>query len=87
MMPGLPNSSPEKDIQDFQTLFEDPSFKPDMLKIYPTLVMKHTGLYKLHQDGRYSAYSDDDLMDCVGCCKKNGTAMDQDNASSARNRI
>jgi elongator complex protein 3 len=70
MMPGLPNSSPEKDIQDFRTLFEDPSFKPDMLKIYPTLVLKHTGLYKLHQEGRYSAYSDDDLIDVLVAVKK-----------------
>ena len=70
MMPGLPNSSPEKDIQDFRTLFEDPSFKPDMLKIYPTLVLKHTGLYKLHQNGRYCAYSDDDLIDVLLAVKK-----------------
>lgn len=70
MMPGLPNSTPEKDIQDFQTLFEDPSFKPDMLKIYPTLVIKHTGLCKLYQDGRYHAYSDNDLMAVLVAVKK-----------------
>lgn len=70
MMPGLPNSSPEQDIQDFQTLFDNPCFKPDMLKIYPTLVLKHTGLYKLYQEGRYHAYSENDLMTVLLAIKK-----------------
>ena len=70
MMPGLPNSSPEKDIKDFQTLFDNPCFKPDMLKIYPTLVLKHTGLYKLYQEGRYHAYSENDLMTVLLAIKK-----------------
>ncbi|MDP2899730.1 MAG: tRNA uridine(34) 5-carboxymethylaminomethyl modification radical SAM/GNAT enzyme Elp3, partial [Candidatus Bathyarchaeota archaeon] len=42
MMPGLPGSSPERDLEGFRTIFEDPRFKPDMLKIYPTLVVKGT---------------------------------------------
>ncbi|MFL6395806.1 MAG: tRNA uridine(34) 5-carboxymethylaminomethyl modification radical SAM/GNAT enzyme Elp3 [Nitrososphaeraceae archaeon] len=70
MMPGLPNSSPEKDIEDFKTLFENPNFKPDMLKIYPTLVVKHTGLYKLYMQGKYHPYSDNDLMDVLFAVKK-----------------
>ena len=70
MMPGLPNSSPEKDIEDFQTLFQDSKFKPDMLKIYPTLVVKHTGLYKLYMQGKYQPYSDSDLMDVLFEVKK-----------------
>ena len=70
MMPGLPNSSPEKDIHDFQTLFEDSRFRPDMLKIYPTLVLKHTGLYKLYQLGKYKAYSDNDLISILLEVKK-----------------
>jgi elongator complex protein 3 len=70
MMPGLPNSSPEKDIEDFQRLFQDSKFKPDMLKIYPTLVVKHTGLYKLYMQGKYHPYSDNDLMDVLFAVKK-----------------
>ena len=71
MMPGLPNSSPEKDIQDFHTLFENPFFRPDMLKIYPTLVLKDTPLYKLYTSGRYAAYSEDDLVNILIAVKKN----------------
>ena len=70
MMPGLPGSSPEKDIQDFRRLFEDDNFKPDMLKIYPTLVLEHTGLFKMHKSGRYQAYCDDELVNIIMEAKK-----------------
>ena len=53
MMLGLPKSSLEKDIQMFRELFENPDFRPDMLKIYPTLVIKHTKLHKQWQAGEY----------------------------------
>jgi elongator complex protein 3 len=70
MMPGLPGSSPEKDVEDFRRLFVDDAFKPDMLKIYPTLVLVHTGLFKMHQSGKYDAYSDDDLVNVIVEAKK-----------------
>ncbi len=70
MMPGLPGSSPGKDIEDFRRLFEDEAFKPDMLKIYPTLVLENTGLFKMHQSGKYHAYSDRDLVDVMVEVKK-----------------
>jgi elongator complex protein 3 len=70
MMPGLPGSSSEKDIEDFRRLFEDDAFKPDMLKIYPTLVLEHTGLFKMHKNGRYQAYSDDELVNIIMEAKK-----------------
>lgn len=70
MMPGLPGSSPEKDVEDFSRLFEDDAFKPDMLKIYPTLVLRHTGLFRMHQSGKHQAYSDDDLVRVIVEAKK-----------------
>jgi elongator complex protein 3 len=70
MMPGLPGSSPEKDVEDFHRLFEDEAFKPDMLKVYPTLVLEQTGLYKLYKSGKYRAYSDDDLVNVIMEMKK-----------------
>jgi elongator complex protein 3 len=59
MMPGLPGSDPQKDLQDFKKLFEDPRLKPDMLKIYPTLLLRDTGLAKLYEKGVYRPYPDD----------------------------
>ena len=70
MMPGLPGSSPKEDTEDFRRLFEDDSFKPDMLKIYPTLVLKHTGLYNMHKNGKYLAYSEDELINIIVEVKK-----------------
>ena len=70
MMPGLPGSSPKEDTEDFRQLFEDDSFKPDMLKIYPTLVLKHTGLYNMHKNGKYPAYSEDELINIIVEVKK-----------------
>jgi elongator complex protein 3 len=70
MMPGLPGSSPEHDIADFNRLFTDEAFMPDMLKIYPTLVLEGTGLHELHSRGNYSAYDDDDLINVICEAKK-----------------
>ena len=54
MMPGLPGSDPEKDLASFRTMIEDERFRPDMIKIYPTLVVKGTGLYEDWSAGRYA---------------------------------
>lgn len=62
MMPGLPGSSPEKDLETFHRLFEDANFKPDMLKIYPTLVVKSAELYRWWVKGDYTP---DDLETTV----------------------
>jgi elongator complex protein 3 len=70
MMPGLPGSSPKEDVEDFRRLFEDDAFKPDMLKIYPTLVLEHTGLYNMHRNGTYQAYCEEDLVNVIVEAKK-----------------
>ena len=53
MMPGLPGSDTERDIESFITIFENNDFKPDMLKIYPTLTIKGTKLYDMWKKGDY----------------------------------
>jgi elongator complex protein 3 len=70
MMPGLPGSSSKKDIEDFRRLFEDDAFKPDMLKIYPTLVLEHTGLFNMLRSGKYQAYSEEELVNVIVEAKK-----------------
>lgn len=59
MMLGLPGSNPEKDIEMFKMLFNDKRFRPDMLKIYPTLVVKGSKLYNDYLEGNYIPYDDD----------------------------
>jgi elongator complex protein 3 len=56
MMLGLPGATPSQDLEHFTRLFEDERFKPDTLKIYPTLVVEGTGLYRWLQEGRYRPY-------------------------------
>ncbi|HXV67213.1 MAG TPA: tRNA uridine(34) 5-carboxymethylaminomethyl modification radical SAM/GNAT enzyme Elp3 [Nitrosopumilaceae archaeon] len=70
MMPGLPSMTPEEDINDFKTLFEDPRFKPDMLKIYPSLVLEGTPLFKEFKDGKYKPYSDQEMIRVLTEIKK-----------------
>lgn len=53
MMPGLYMSSYEKDLESFQRLYDDPFFKPDEIKFYPTSVIPNTELYELYLAGKY----------------------------------
>jgi elongator complex protein 3 len=65
IMPNLPNMGFERDYLCFQELFENPQFRPDGLKIYPTLVIRGTGLYELWKSGRYRSYNPNELIDIV----------------------
>ncbi|GAA6003164.1 hypothetical protein JCM10207_001780 [Rhodosporidiobolus poonsookiae] len=65
MMPDLPNVGVERDMAQFHEYFENPSFRSDGLKIYPTLVIRGTGLYELWRTGRYKNYSPNALVDIV----------------------
>jgi elongator complex protein 3 len=69
MMPNLPGSDWEKDLKMFQTLFEDEAFKPDMLKIYPTVVLEGTGLHEMWRKGAYLPYPQEDLVELLARVK------------------
>lgn len=61
VMPGLPGSDPERDYEMFEKLFSDQNFQPDMLKIYPTVVIKNSALYNIWKKGEYHPYSDEEF--------------------------
>ncbi|XP_078069551.1 elongator complex protein 3 isoform X1 [Mustelus asterias] len=65
MMPDLPNVGLERDIEQFIEFFENPAFRPDGMKLYPTLVIRGTGLYELWKTGRYKSYTPSTLVDLV----------------------
>jgi elongator complex protein 3 len=44
-MPGLPGLSLRKDFEGMRQLFWDSNFRPDMLKIYPCMVVRGTKLF------------------------------------------
>ncbi len=57
MMPGLPGSTPARDFKMFKELFNNPDFQPDMLKIYPTVVLRDSLLYDIWKKGNYKPLS------------------------------
>jgi len=65
MMPGLPGATPHSDIATFAQVFSDPRFRPDMLKIYPTLVVKNTKLYEWWKDGKYTPFTNEQVISVV----------------------
>lgn len=69
MMPGLPGSDLDRDLGSFRALFDDPAYRPDFLKIYPTLVIEGTALYGLWQSGRYMPLTMEEAIDLVADVK------------------
>jgi elongator complex protein 3 len=55
-MPGLPGSTPEHDLELSRKLFDDERFRPDGLKLYPTMVVEGTELEKWYFEKRYQPY-------------------------------
>ncbi len=65
LMPNLPGSTPEMDVQMVKDFFEKPEFKPDQLKIYPCVVTPYSELEQWWKEGRFHAYSDEVMMDIL----------------------
>ncbi|VVC04874.1 Uncharacterised protein [Candidatus Bilamarchaeum dharawalense] len=65
IMPGLPGSNKKKDISFVKSLFSNEKFRPDMLKIYPTLVIGGTVLDKWTRAGKYEPYSTEEAADVI----------------------
>ena len=61
-MPGLPGSTPEHDLELSRKLFDDEYFRPDGLKLYPTLVIAGSELENWYHDNRYHPYKDEEMI-------------------------
>jgi elongator complex protein 3 len=70
LMPGLPGSGVEKDLAAFRNVFMNPSFKPDMIKIYPCLVLKNTKAYEWYCNGTYTPYTNEEAANLIVEMKK-----------------
>ena len=70
MMPDLPNVGWERDMESFREFFENPAFRTDGLKVYPTLVIRGTGLYELWKRGLYKNYPPDKVPASSGFSPK-----------------
>ena len=63
LMPGLPGSDLDRDLEALRLVFEDPQFKPDMLKIYPTLVIPGTPLHEMWKRGEYKPLTEEETLE------------------------
>jgi elongator complex protein 3 len=70
LMPNLMGSAPNLDKKCFEIVFSDEKFKPDWIKIYPTVVTKESRLYKFWKGGKYKPYSDEKLIELLIQVKK-----------------
>ena len=70
MMPGLPGSDFQRDVESFDRIFNDADFKPDMIKIYPCLVLKGTKTYDWWRQGRYTPYSTEEAVELIARVKE-----------------
>ncbi len=64
MMPGL-FATPDEDEEYFRMLFEDERFKPDMLKIYPAMVLEGTPLHEQYKRGEYAPYTTEQAAEVI----------------------
>ncbi|MFW3146404.1 MAG: tRNA uridine(34) 5-carboxymethylaminomethyl modification radical SAM/GNAT enzyme Elp3 [Thermoplasmatota archaeon] len=70
MMPGMPGSTKEMDAGTAWKAFNEDEFKPDMIKIYPTLVIKGTSLHEMWLQGEYEPLSTEDAAELVAEMKR-----------------
>jgi elongator complex protein 3 len=70
IMPGLPGSSFERDLAGVRAIFTNQAFKPDMIKIYPCLVLQGTKTYEWWRKGEYTPYSTEEAARLVAEVKK-----------------
>ncbi|MEM8860390.1 MAG: tRNA uridine(34) 5-carboxymethylaminomethyl modification radical SAM/GNAT enzyme Elp3 [Chloroflexota bacterium] len=67
-MPNLLGATPESDIADYDSLWNDPAVRPDELKIYPCMLVENAELYAYWQRGEYKPYSEEEVTDILVHC-------------------
>ncbi|WP_299265083.1 tRNA uridine(34) 5-carboxymethylaminomethyl modification radical SAM/GNAT enzyme Elp3 [Halorientalis sp.] len=65
MMPGQPGMSEEMCLEDFRRLFEEPEWRPDYLKIYPTLIVEGTATYDMYHRGEFNPLENEAAAELV----------------------
>ncbi|MEK7524140.1 MAG: tRNA uridine(34) 5-carboxymethylaminomethyl modification radical SAM/GNAT enzyme Elp3 [Patescibacteria group bacterium] len=65
MMPNLPGATVERDIAMFKELFDNPAYKPDMIKVYPCMVVPFSELKLWMEQGRHKPYTDEELLEII----------------------
>lgn len=64
-LPGQPGSTATRDVEMFHQLFDDPRFCPDMVKIYPCVVLPSAELAEWHKEGRFTPLEGEELVEAM----------------------
>ncbi|WP_232702329.1 tRNA uridine(34) 5-carboxymethylaminomethyl modification radical SAM/GNAT enzyme Elp3 [Halobacterium wangiae] len=70
MMPGQPGMTEEMCLEDFRRIFEDEQWKPDYLKIYPTLVVRDTVTYDMWRNEEFQPLQNEEAAELVAEIKE-----------------
>ncbi len=65
LMPGIGGVDANGDIRSLIRFFEDEELRPDMLKIYPSLVVAGTQYYESYKRGEYRSYESEEAVEVV----------------------
>ncbi|MFH1054199.1 MAG: tRNA uridine(34) 5-carboxymethylaminomethyl modification radical SAM/GNAT enzyme Elp3 [Candidatus Woesearchaeota archaeon] len=71
VMPGLPGVSRKEDFEALRGLFIFSEFRPDMLKIYPCMVLKGTKLYDMWKRKKYKPLTTQQAASLIAKFKEN----------------
>ncbi|MEK6943432.1 MAG: tRNA uridine(34) 5-carboxymethylaminomethyl modification radical SAM/GNAT enzyme Elp3 [Nanoarchaeota archaeon] len=69
-MPGLPLTTREMDMKGLRQLFEDSDYMPDMLKLYPCMVMEGTKLYNDWKSGKFTPLTTKEAAEMIAETKR-----------------
>jgi elongator complex protein 3 len=65
MMPGQPGMTKEMCLEDFRQIFSNSDYKPDYLKIYPTLVVRDTLTYDMWRRDEYDPLDNEQATELI----------------------
>ena len=65
ILPGQPGSTVARDIEMFDQLFADERFCPDMIKLYPCVVLPSAELAEWHARGEFKALEGEELIEML----------------------
>lgn len=64
-MVNLLGATPKLDKEDYLKLVTSPAFQPDEIKLYPCVLVDGTGLCSHYNDGSWTPYTEDELIDVL----------------------
>ena len=69
-MPGLPGVDYKKDLEGMKQLFSNLDFRPDMIKIYPCMVIPGTKLFDMYENKKFIPLSTQESAKLIAEFKK-----------------